>query len=487
MANSVISVSSDSFEDSVGTPVGRVILFGTIPTTIPDTTPVISPPTNQTDTTVIPTEIPIISPTIPPSPDYTPVSPNYSPTSDTESNPSEDPISDHIPSLPATLLFLSSTNDTIDSDTPDTPPSPTHDSSSEASSDLHSDASFDSSSRHSLSDHFSPDLPNTSSGPSRKRRRSPMTYVPALPPISGALSLDSFEPYVPKKVGLGVDVEDESSEQSRSRGTDIEVVDDVERSDWIDIDPIEAVIEACFDFADIIRASGVDVWVEDVTVARDDVETSMRDLIVISDGGDTPPVVPGVIPELAQEGAVGSTYETLEDLVQRFHDHIKAILVHRIQVIEGVQREQGRRIIGVESAVTTLTKRIAELEKDNKRLKGTASVEMISHHLEILSSVTLLCCRKMPNTRSGASMTHEEIEGLVTRRVAKVIEACEAAMNLEPLNEDGDEQEGENGGNGNGGTEGIESALTWWNTHKKTISVDAAYAMKWDGLMRLKT
>ncbi|GJV97733.1 hypothetical protein Tco_1549310 [Tanacetum coccineum] len=41
-------------EDSVGTSVGRVILFDTIPTTIPDTTLVISPPTTQTDTTVIP-------------------------------------------------------------------------------------------------------------------------------------------------------------------------------------------------------------------------------------------------------------------------------------------------------------------------------------------------------------------------------------------------------------------------------------------------
>ncbi|GJS38191.1 putative reverse transcriptase domain-containing protein [Tanacetum coccineum] len=47
----VISVSSDSSEDSVGTPAGRVILFGTIPTTIPYTTPVITPPTTQTDTT----------------------------------------------------------------------------------------------------------------------------------------------------------------------------------------------------------------------------------------------------------------------------------------------------------------------------------------------------------------------------------------------------------------------------------------------------
>ncbi|GJR01061.1 putative reverse transcriptase domain-containing protein [Tanacetum coccineum] len=112
--------------DSVGTPVGRVILFGTIPTTIPDITPVISPPTTQTDTTVIPTKIPIIVPIIPPSSDYTPTSPNYSPASDTESDPSEDPSSDHIPSLPATSPFLSSTNVTTDNDTPNTPPSPTH-------------------------------------------------------------------------------------------------------------------------------------------------------------------------------------------------------------------------------------------------------------------------------------------------------------------------------------------------------------------------
>ncbi|GKC53536.1 hypothetical protein Tco_1076281, partial [Tanacetum coccineum] len=99
MAISVISISSDSSEDSVGTPAGRVILFGTIPTTIPDTTPMITPPATQTDTPVIPTETPIIP-------------------------------------------------------------------------------------RH----HSSPDLPSTSAGPSRKRRRSPMTSVPALSPVSGALS-----------------------------------------------------------------------------------------------------------------------------------------------------------------------------------------------------------------------------------------------------------------------------------------------------------
>nr|GFD34146.1 reverse transcriptase domain-containing protein [Tanacetum cinerariifolium] len=29
------------------------------------------------------------------------------------------------------------------------------------------------------------------------------------------------------------------------------------------------------------------------------------------------------------------------------------------------------------------------------------------------------------------------------------------------------------------------SALTWWNSHKRPIGVDSAYAMKWAGLMKL--
>ncbi|GKD19673.1 hypothetical protein Tco_1208831, partial [Tanacetum coccineum] len=50
-----------------------------------------------------------------------------------------------------------------------------------------------------------------------------------------------------------------------------------------------------------------------------------------------------------------------------------------------------------------------------------------------------------------------EIEDLIAHRVAEEIEAREAAMNLEPLNENGDEREcgnEGNGGNGNGGNGG---------------------------------
>ncbi|GJS99881.1 hypothetical protein Tco_0821051 [Tanacetum coccineum] len=90
-------------------------MFGTIHTTIPDTKPSVIPPSTHIDTELTPTSL-----------DYTPASPDYSPASDTEFDPSEDPSSDHIPPLPATSPFLSSTDNSSDSDTPDTSPSPTY-------------------------------------------------------------------------------------------------------------------------------------------------------------------------------------------------------------------------------------------------------------------------------------------------------------------------------------------------------------------------
>ncbi|GKC18704.1 hypothetical protein Tco_1020854 [Tanacetum coccineum] len=31
----------------------------------------------------------------------------------------------------------------------------------------------------------------------------------------------------------------------------------------------------------------------------------------------------------------------------------------------------------------------------------------------------------------------------------------------------------------------LDSALTWWNSHKRTVGVDAAYAMTWKALIKL--
>ncbi|GKA22838.1 hypothetical protein Tco_0708800 [Tanacetum coccineum] len=130
------------------------------------------------------------------------------------------------------------------------------DSSSEASSDFHSDASSDSSSRHSLSDHSSPDLPGTSAGPSRKRRRSPMTSVPALSPISGALSPVRADLIPsPKRVrdsGYLTDVEVDHRETSLRDDAIVRVSDEPHLEQ--DSDPeIHAEIDECFAYADALK------------------------------------------------------------------------------------------------------------------------------------------------------------------------------------------------------------------------------------------
>ncbi|GKB74733.1 putative reverse transcriptase domain-containing protein [Tanacetum coccineum] len=380
----------------------------------------IAPPITQTDTTVIPTEIPITAPTIPPSPDYTAASPDYSHVSEIESDPSEDPSSDHIPPLPFILPFLSSADDTLDSDTPDTPPSPTHDSSS----DFHSDASSDSSSRHLLSDHSSPDLPSTFAGPSRKRRRSPMTYVHALPSVSGALSSVHADLIPsPKRIrdsGYLADVEVDPRETSLR--DDVIIMGSDEPHLEQDIYPeIYAEIDECFAYTDALKDRGIDARVVVEAVDRVESKTGARGPVEVRVERVTHTVMPDDIPEPAQEGAIEVTYETLGDLVQRFHDHPEAIPVHRIQ---------------------------------------------------------------MPNTRSGASMTHGEIEDLIAHRVAEEIEAREAAMNLEPLNENRDEREGNRGnGNGGNGNRGNGGNGNRWNGENGNGNRNMNHGMNYGGFM----
>ncbi|GJU47270.1 hypothetical protein Tco_1204536 [Tanacetum coccineum] len=365
MVISIILVSSDSSEDSVGTPAGRVILFGTIPTTIPDTTPSVTLPTTYIDTTPILT----VSPIIPPSPDYTPTSPDYSPASDTEFDPSEDPSSDHIPPLPATHHFFhrSMTLQTViylihHHHLPMIYHSLRLPFLLRASSRLFSDHSLPVSSLGTRSSHRlcslvssvhrshaaiseRPSHDSSSASPSRKRSRSPVAFVPLFLPIHGALSsahADLLPP--PKRIMRSesvMDLEDslaESFEQSRSKGTDLEMYADVEGSDMLDIEPkIQAEIDKCVAYADALRASGVDVRVEAVTVARDDVETSARDLIMVCDDGDTPPVVS--------------------------------------KVIKSIQRDQGHRIVVTGQQCAIMFERICELEQDNRRPRDIVDIE----------------------------------------------------------------------------------------------------------------
>ncbi|GJV57636.1 putative reverse transcriptase domain-containing protein [Tanacetum coccineum] len=137
-------------------------------------------------------------------------------------------------------------------------------------------------------------------------------------------------------------------------------------------------------------------------------ETSLRDDVIVrvSDEPhleqDSDPQVETIDRDETETGVRGPVEITTE-----------AIPVHRIQTLRSFRERQDTGLLGL-SAVMALTERIAELERDNRRLRGTIGVEK-----------------------------------LVARRVAEELEAREAARTLEPLNENGDELEGDNGGNGN--------------------------------------
>ncbi|GKA65742.1 hypothetical protein Tco_0765449 [Tanacetum coccineum] len=295
---------NDSSKESVGTSTARVILFGTILTTVPATTPIIELPVIHDDTPLIPTDTPTIS----------------------------------------------------------------H-SSSETSLDSHSDTSPDSSLRHSSSGHPILDSPCDSSTatfarPSRKRCRSPTSSVHVASPVPGALSpvhadllpphkrirdfdtVTDFEfsleevyvPYVPREIGLGVDVED-----SYKPYTEPDVYFN-----------IQADIDACIAFANDIAARRTNVRVEDGTAAEEEAESSATHTTEIGDDRVTHLVVTDDIDEPVREdfpnlvsdgGSLEVMQRGLDVVKQELYDHMVEISVHRVRVIESVQRDQGHRIV----------------------------------------------------------------------------------------------------------------------------------------------
>ncbi|GJY25121.1 putative reverse transcriptase domain-containing protein [Tanacetum coccineum] len=336
-----------------------------------------------------------------------------------------------------------------------------------------------------------PSHSSSSASPSCKRSRSHAASVPLSLPIPGALSYaradilpspkrirspgtatdlegcleDSLEPYVPREAGLGVDFEDEISKPSRSRGTDLEVDVDVVRSDGLDIDPeSQAEIDEC------VRGP-VKVRVDRVT-----------HLMVADD-----------IPEPAQEGAEEVTYETLGDLVQRFHDHTEEIPVHYHFSSDDSLRDLSPSLSSATSSdsfADALSDFASSCSSSNtfhrsrsvlqsytlSSLPGAlsyASTDLFSlpkmirsfklaTDLEVSTTKGSEPSRTMPNTQSGASRTRKGINEQINRQMAGVLGVRNAARNLEPFMRDGGGQEEVNGngnrgngnGNGNGGGNG---------------------------------
>ncbi|GJW86061.1 hypothetical protein Tco_0159206 [Tanacetum coccineum] len=199
------------------------------------------------------------------------------------------------------------------------------DSLSETSSNSHSDTSSDSSSRHSSPGHSMLDSPcdsptATFAGPSRKRRRSPTTSVPVASPVPRALSAVRADLLSPRK-----------------RIKDSDSVTD-----------FKADIDACIAFADDIAARGTDVRVKVRTAAEEEADFSARGMIeivvdrvthlVVSDDAAEP--VREDYPDLVSaDGSLEVMQRGLDVVMQELYDHMVEIPVHRVRVIESVQRD----------------------------------------------------------------------------------------------------------------------------------------------------
>ncbi|GJW87502.1 hypothetical protein Tco_0162842 [Tanacetum coccineum] len=331
------------------------------------------------------------------------------------------PLPTHRLVLRYTADYSSSNHFTSDDSSRDYP----SDSSSETLSDSYSNTSFDSSARHSSSGH----------------------------PISDSLC-DS-----PTAIFAGL---------SRKRCRDSNLVTDFKVSledDYVSYVPREADIDECFVFADVIRARGMDVRVVVETAAKEEVESSARGMTEVEVVPRVTPVIDDDVCESVREdvpnhvivyGAVKVTYETLEGLVQRFHDHTKKIPTPQIQGID-------------------------MLERDNVRLRGMLDVErqrprrafiLISNfHIKRLTFKEIssyprsqrddyFCgCKTMPTaTRSG--MTQATINELIANRVEEALKAYDTPRNPETETEMENEQQDDNvnancdngndNGNGNG-------------------------------------
>ncbi|GJW86847.1 putative reverse transcriptase domain-containing protein [Tanacetum coccineum] len=257
---------------------------------------------------------------------------------------------------------------------------------------------------------------------------SPTTSVPVASPVPRALSpvctdllpsckrirdsiyVTDFEvsleegyvPYIPRDIGLGVDVEGSYEPYTEP-----------------DIDPgVQADIDACIMFADDIAARGTNVT---HPVVSDDTVEPVRE--------DYPNLV-------SADGSLEVMQRGLDVIMQELYDHMVEISFHRVIVIESFQSDQGHRIMATSQQSVAMSERIGMLEWDNMEIKHA---------------------RTMPTaTRSG--MTQDTIDELIAKRVTEALEAYDTARNpktkTEMENEQQDDNVEANGNNGNGNGNG---------------------------------
>nr|GEV92352.1 RNA-directed DNA polymerase, eukaryota [Tanacetum cinerariifolium] len=469
-----------SSKESVGTSTARVILFGIIPTAILATVPMVDPPVVHDDTPLIPTETPTISPFVSTLPHTSLFLYSNSSNSDTsERPPLYDPYEVTVARWRGRVAARSSP-----------PSSPTHDSPPNLRQILPAPPGLprrpvilvlsgqsipvgrpyhtQPNGSHSSSDNFLPDdFSSDTSSDSSLGYSAYTSSVTLATPVPGALSpvrADLLPPY--KRIRGSVSATDYkvSSEESYEPYTEPD----------IDFD-VQADIDACITADDATAARETDVRVEvgietddevkeeAVSSARGTIEIGMDrviDPVVADDAAETMPTATrtGITPVVIEEMIERRVEEALEAYRNREPTRENE---DRHGDDNGNKNENGNGDGGENGYENGLG-------GGNGNGNPNVNVGGVVPAIRECTYQDFLKCQ--PLTFKG----NEVVVGLTRwlEKMKTVFHISNCPLKYQVKYASCTLQNG---------------ALTWWNSHKRTVETDAAYAMTWRAMMKLMT
>nr|GEZ26689.1 reverse transcriptase domain-containing protein [Tanacetum cinerariifolium] len=381
-------------------------------------------------------------------------------------------------------------------------------------------------------------------GPSRKKCRSPATTVISFIHDTRALVPSHSDLLPPHKrdveagidagfgmeVDVGVDVEDEVEDEAESndRGTmevGVDVAagidipngmlmpDAVERLEQVEEERLEHVEEGLHDIYDHV----IEIHrqrIEDIEMKQRELE--VRNMIA---SGERASLLEQIASLERSNARLRGTMMMERARVDRSPAAIMTSSIHATRALVSFDanllppRKRFRDSISPENSVEEDidTYVLEDIEADATSVKVA-----VDRDVEV-GIDTCIGMENMTIARSG--MTPKEIEELVNQRVKEALAAYEAtraanALEAKTQSQNGSDDDNGNGGNRNGVVELrrwfekietvfhisnclekyqvkyatctlLNSALTWWNSHKRAIGTKAAFAMSWKELMKL--
>ncbi|GJR76705.1 putative reverse transcriptase domain-containing protein [Tanacetum coccineum] len=340
-----------------------------------------------------------------------------------------------------------------------------------------------------------------SAGPSRKRYRSLVDSVPSSTPVMRSLAPTRADLLPPRKrfrdsYSSGTSIEEDTEIDPLETEVDMElgVGDGDDVRDHVEIDPRDVRDDTEEYEADVSAGDTVEVGIDPMSAPIVEQE-------IVEPVGEDPFDSSGT-----RDGIVRSFKDMpidLDDAVRDFYHHMS----ERVSMIE----------------------RIDSLRLENLKVRAMLDIEIdrvnsLRLHMSLLQEEFRQVRRDRDDTRGRL----RRLESYVERRL-EALAAHEATRAVNALETENQSQNGSDGDNGNGengngrnenpdenvrgdrpvarectyqdfmkcqplnfkGTEGvvglIRCALTWWNSHKRTIGTEAAFPMSWRELMKLMT